>query len=82
MHITLVGKRNGRRVICWAPWLKLTAVTVCTGILLATAVYVLLAQRWNSLAPLAGAGAGLTASLLCIIVNLITPFGRLPTIGN
>jgi len=82
MRITLVGKRNGRRVICWMSWLKLTLGTVTLGTLLATLAYVLLAQRWNFLAPLVGVSAGLVASLVCIIVNLFTPLARLPFIGD
>jgi hypothetical protein len=82
MRITLVGKRKGRRIICWKSWLKLTAATVMLGSLLSTAGYVLLAQRWNPLAPLAGVGAGITASAICILANLFTPIARLPVIGD
>ena len=82
MRITLVGKRKGRRVICWKSWLKLTGVTTVVGAVLATAAYLLLAQRWNPLAPLAGLGAGLAASLVCILANLFTPLQRLPVIGD
>ena len=82
MRITLVGKRRGRRAICWKSWLKLTGATAALGALLATAAYLLLAQRWNPLAPLAGMSAGVAASLVCILANLFTPLARLPVIGD
>ncbi|MBN2508067.1 MAG: hypothetical protein JXQ71_15375 [Verrucomicrobia bacterium] len=82
MRITLVGKRKGRRVICWKSWFRLTVATVLLGALMATAAYLLLARRWNPMAPLLGVGAGLAASLLCVLASLFTPLTRLPVIGD
>lgn len=82
MRITLVGKRNNRRVICWRVAIKFTVLTTTSGTVLATLAYLLLAQRWNPLAPLAGLAAGSVASVLCVLANLMTPIWRLPIIAD
>jgi CHASE2 domain-containing sensor protein len=82
MRVTLVGKRRNRRAICWSGFFKLTVLMVLAGTLLATGAYLLLVQRWNPQAPLAGAGAGLVTSLITLVANLFTPLYRLPILGD
>jgi hypothetical protein len=79
----IVGKkRNGRRVVVWRGVFKLLLLSWLVGVPAATGVYLLVVQRWNPLAPLAGLAAGLASTLLAILFNLFTPKRSLPTVGS
>lgn len=82
MRITLVGRRHDKRAICWRGFFKLTLLVTGAGALLGSGIYALVAQRWNAQAPLAGAGAGLAASVITLLACLLTPFRRLPILGD
>jgi uncharacterized membrane protein YagU involved in acid resistance len=76
--LSLVGHRQGRRVIRWG-YVLLTGFSFTTlSMLVAAGLYYLLARQWSSLALLVGAAAGITATLITLLVALRTPLQRLP----
>jgi uncharacterized membrane protein YagU involved in acid resistance len=76
--LSLVGHRQGRRVIRWGCVL-LTGLSFTMGAtLVAAGLYYLLARQWSSLALLVGAAAGITATLITLLAALRTPLQRLP----
>ena len=77
---SFVVHRQGRRVVRWGHFLMTALLLTCSSTLAATGLYYLLSERWDSLAPLAGASAGCVAAVLTLLAALRTPLQHLPII--
>jgi hypothetical protein len=77
---SLVGHRHGKRVVQWGKFLATALLLTASSTLAAAGLYYLLAEQWNPLALLVGAGAGFVASVLTLVMALLTPLQRLPMI--
>jgi hypothetical protein len=77
---SLVAHRQGKRVIQWGKFLMTALLLTASSTIAAAGLYYLLAEVWDSRALLVGAGAGLLASVLTLILALLTPLQRLPII--
>jgi uncharacterized membrane protein YagU involved in acid resistance len=76
--LSLVGHRQGRRVIRWG-WVLVAGLSfTALSMMVAAVLYYLLAQQWSPLALLVGAAAGLTATVLTLLAALRTPLHQLP----
>ena len=64
----------------WGHFLMTALLLTCSSTLAATGLYYLLSERWDSLAPLAGASAGCVAAVLTLLAALRTPLQHLPII--
>lgn len=78
MRVVLVARQANKRVILWGTVFKTTAVVTALAVILTTGAYLLLAGRWNPAAPLSGLLGGLGISVVLLLVNLLTPWRRLP----
>ena len=76
--ISLVGHRQGRRVIRWGYVFLAALLFTGIGTFVSSALYYLLAPQWNPLALLVGAGAGILATVLTLLAALRTPLHQLP----
>jgi uncharacterized membrane protein YagU involved in acid resistance len=76
--ISLVGHRQGRRVIRWGYVLLVGFSFTAFSMLVAVGLYYLLAQRWSPLALLVGTAAGIIATVLTLLAALRTPLHQLP----
>jgi hypothetical protein len=76
--ISLVGHRQGRRVIRWGYVFLATFLFTGVGTFVAAGLYYLLSRQWNPLALLVGAGAGVLATVLTLLAALRTPLHQLP----
>jgi hypothetical protein len=76
--ISLVGHRQGRRVIRWGYVVLATFLFAAIGTFVAAGLYYVLADQWTPVAFLAGAGAGLFATVLTLLAALRTPLHQLP----
>jgi hypothetical protein len=77
---SLVGHRQGRRIIRWGHVLKVMLLLTASSTLTAAGLYFLLAGQWSLLAVEIGAGAGFVVSVATLIISLCTPLERLPII--
>lgn len=77
---SFMGHRQGRRIVRWGHFLMTALLLTACSTLAASGLYYLLSQRWDPLAPLAGAGAGFVASVLTLLAALRTPLQHLPII--
>jgi hypothetical protein len=75
---SLVGHRQGKRVIRWGHFLKVALLLTVSSTLAAAGLYFILAGQWSLLAAEIGAGAGFGVSLLTLLLSLCTPLERLP----
>jgi uncharacterized membrane protein YagU involved in acid resistance len=76
--LSLVGHRQGRKVIRWGIVLLAAFVFTALSMLVAAGLYYLLAQQWNPIALVVGAVAGITATILTLLAALRTPLHQLP----
>lgn len=76
--LSLVGHRQGRRVIRWGCVLLAGFSFTAFSMLVAEGLYYLLAKQWSPLALLVGAAAGITATVLTLLAAWRTPLQRLP----
>src|SRR6187431_1086431 len=71
--LSLVGHRQGRKVIRWG-YVILAGFSFTTlSMLVAAGLYYLLSQQWDPLALIVGAVAGITATILTLLLALRTP---------
>lgn len=77
---SFVVHRHGRRVVRWGHFLMIALLLTVSSTVGAAGFYYLLAERWNPLAPLVGAGAGCVAAVLTLLAALRTPLQHLPII--
>src|SRR5688572_3359888 len=76
--LSLVGHRQGRKVIRWG-YVLLTGFSFTSlSMLVAAGLYYLLSQQWDPLVLIVGAVAGITATVLTLLTALRTPLQRLP----
>jgi hypothetical protein len=75
---SVVAHRQGKRVVQWDKFLMTTVLLVTFSTLSAVGLYYLLAGQWNPKSLVVGAGAGFLASVLTLLVALLTPLQRLP----
>jgi uncharacterized membrane protein YagU involved in acid resistance len=76
--LSLVGHRQGRKVIRWGNVLLAAFGFTILSMLVAAGLYYLLAQQWNPIALVVGAVAGITATILTLLAALRTPLHQLP----
>lgn len=76
--LSLVGHRQGRKVIRWGCVILAAMGSTTVGGAIAAGLYYLLAGAWDPLVPLVGAGAGLVATILTLLAALRTPLHQLP----
>jgi hypothetical protein len=77
---SFVVHRQGRRVIRWGHFLMTALLLTACSTVAATGLYYLLSERWDLLAPLAGAGAGCITAVLTLLAALCTPLQHLPIV--
>ena len=75
---SFVVHRQGRRVVRWGYFLMTALLLVASSTVGAAGFYYLVAERWDPLAPLVGAGAGSVAAVLTLLAVLRTPLQYLP----
>jgi uncharacterized membrane protein YagU involved in acid resistance len=76
--LSMVGHRQGQRVIRWSCVLLAGFSFTAFSMLVAAGLYYLLAQQWSPLALLVGAAAGIIATVLTLLTALRTPLHQLP----
>ena len=76
--LSLVGHRQGRKVIRWGCVLVAAICSATLAGAIASGLYYLLAKMWDPLVPIVGAGAGLVATVFTLLAALRTPLHRLP----
>ena len=77
---SLVGNRNGRKIIRWGYVVLAALLLTFIAGPVAAGLYALLARSWNSYVLLVGPAVGLVATLLTLVLSLLTPLQRLPMI--
>ena len=76
--MTLVANRGGKRKVLWRQLMKIALILVPVAISSISLSYVLLAGRWNPMAPWLGLAAGAGIVLVLLAAHLTTPLNRLP----
>jgi len=77
---SFVVHRQGKRAVRWGHFLMTALLLTASSTVGASGFYYLLAERWNALAPLVGAGAGCVVAVLTLLAALRTPLQHLPII--
>jgi hypothetical protein len=78
MEFALVKNRQGRRVVCWGPFLLLTVLLLVIPAAASSGIYILMVKRWNPLALYGGLAAGAITAIITLIFSLVTPLYKLP----
>jgi len=77
---SFVVHRQGRRIVRWGHFLMTALLLTASSTAGASGFYYLVADRWDPLAPLVGAGAGCVCAVLTLVAALRTPLQHLPII--
>lgn len=76
--VSLVGHRQGRKIIRWGYVILAGLLSSAVSALVAAGLYAAFTREWNSYALLIGPAVGIVATTLTLLTSLSTPVQRLP----
>jgi hypothetical protein len=76
--VSLVGHRQGRKIIRWGYVFLIALLISIVSALVAGGLYAAFTREWNPLALFIGPAVGTVATTLTLLTSLSTPVQRLP----